>query len=245
MDDLLDHAAAARAYAVRWAELARLLEENADLLTVPLDKVTAEPESPKAYAMRFISLARAGEVDKAAGMLLASWEAAPIMHGEVTDWLQWRLTREMQPGPDGVEPARSPESFDPGAAPASQTRPTVEPDSPPEQYVTLDQAAALVNRSKKTLERLLRQPRSEATRMPDPDVVGTGGRPHEWRWGRLRPWLETAFGKSLPPALPSRSTRPTSRQTLTDTDTHPAASSPPSGRFARGTRHTAPEDARA
>jgi hypothetical protein len=78
----------------------------------------------------------------------------------------------------------------------------------PEQYVTLDQAAALVNRSKKTLERYLRSPKSEAKRMPEPDVEGGGGEPHEWKWSTIRPWLEATFGKELPALLPSRSSRP-------------------------------------
>jgi hypothetical protein len=65
-----------------------------------------------------------------------------------------------------------------------------------EQYVTMDQAAACVNRSKKTLERHLKKG------MPKPDVEGGGGRPHEWKWSTLRPWLERTFGKSLPQRFP-------------------------------------------
>jgi hypothetical protein len=64
------------------------------------------------------------------------------------------------------------------------------------QYVTLDQAAARVNRSKRTLEKRLKK-------MPDPDVVGTGGKPHEWLWSRLRPWLEKEFGKIIPERFPT------------------------------------------
>jgi hypothetical protein len=67
-------------------------------------------------------------------------------------------------------------------------------------YVTLDQAAALVNRNKKTLERHLRNPKS---RMPQPEVAGGGGKPHEWRWAVLRPWLEKQFGKTLPERFPA------------------------------------------
>jgi hypothetical protein len=78
-------------------------------------------------------------------------------------------------------------------------------DSQGEQYVTLDQAAGFVNRGKKTLERYLKK-----EKMPQPDVEGGGGRPHEWIWSTLRPWLEKTFGKSLPERLPSRSNRPVS-----------------------------------
>jgi hypothetical protein len=89
-----------------------------------------------------------------------------------------------------------------GAAPAE----AVQPDAPdePEQYLTLDQAAALVNRHKKTLERHINRSGSAA---PPPDVEGGGGRPHEWRWTRLRPWLEQTFGRRLPTRLPTLARR--------------------------------------
>jgi hypothetical protein len=69
----------------------------------------------------------------------------------------------------------------------------------PDQYVTLDQVAALVNRSKKTLERLLAD---EKSKMPKPDVEGGGGKPHEWLWSKLRPWLEEKFNRKLPEHFP-------------------------------------------
>jgi predicted DNA-binding transcriptional regulator YafY len=68
-----------------------------------------------------------------------------------------------------------------------------------EQYVTMDQAAAMVNKSKKTLERYLGE-----EKMPQPEVEGGGGKAHEWKWSTLRPWLEQTFGKVLPTRLPSR-----------------------------------------
>jgi hypothetical protein len=61
-------------------------------------------------------------------------------------------------------------------------------------YVTLDQAAAMVHRSKRTLEHRKRGPNP----LPDPDLEGGGGKPHEWKWGTIRPWLEQEFGKKLP-----------------------------------------------
>jgi hypothetical protein len=74
----------------------------------------------------------------------------------------------------------------------------------PEQYVTLDQAAAWVNRAKKTLERRVNKEGSDA---PLPEVEGGSGRAHEWRWSVLRPWLEKTYGKKLPGRLPSRGRR--------------------------------------
>jgi hypothetical protein len=69
------------------------------------------------------------------------------------------------------------------------------------QYVTLDQAAALVSRSKRTLEKYKQR---EKNPLPSPDVEGGGGRPDEWRWTRIRPWLEQEFGRSLPEQYPSQ-----------------------------------------
>jgi hypothetical protein len=82
----------------------------------------------------------------------------------------------------------------------AETGPHASGDSPgADQYVTLDQMAALVNRSKKTLERKANAPTSN---MPAPDVEGGGGRPHEWKWPNVRPWLEKQFGRSLPASFP-------------------------------------------
>jgi hypothetical protein len=68
------------------------------------------------------------------------------------------------------------------------------------QYVTLDKIAAMVGRKKKTLERALNKPDSD---MPRPDIEGGGGKPHEWIWTRIRPWLEKNHNRSLPERLPS------------------------------------------
>jgi hypothetical protein len=68
------------------------------------------------------------------------------------------------------------------------------------QYVTLDQAAAMVNRSKRTLER--RKTRTNNP-LPPPDVQGGGGRPDEWFWLRIRPWLEQEYKKKLPEKFPA------------------------------------------
>lgn len=57
-------------------------------------------------------------------------------------------------------------------------------------YVTLDQAAALVNRSKHTLRNY--------KDLPPPDIEGGGkGKRHEWLWSKLRPWLESKFDRRL------------------------------------------------
>lgn len=70
------------------------------------------------------------------------------------------------------------------------------------QYVTLDQIAAIVNRSKRTLEKYLAV--NHKNRMPDPHKDGIGGSANEWIWEKIRPWLIETFGKQLPERFPSR-----------------------------------------
>ncbi|MBI3467504.1 MAG: hypothetical protein HY000_31225 [Planctomycetes bacterium] len=60
-----------------------------------------------------------------------------------------------------------------------------------QQLITLDQAAALVNRKKRSLEKYI-------GKMPPPRVIGRGGKPHEWAYDELRPWLEEKFSRRLP-----------------------------------------------
>jgi hypothetical protein len=72
------------------------------------------------------------------------------------------------------------------------------------QYVTLDQAAAIVQRSKRTLRR---KKDAQGSTMPRPDAEGGGGKPDEWIWSKLRPWLENEFGKKLPEKHPSGARR--------------------------------------
>ena len=64
------------------------------------------------------------------------------------------------------------------------------------RHVTLDQAAAWVNRSKRTLER------HKGKGLPEPAIRGGGGKPSEWIWSELRPWLEETFDRRLPVRLP-------------------------------------------
>jgi hypothetical protein len=69
------------------------------------------------------------------------------------------------------------------------------------QYVTLDQMAALVSRSKKTLERLKKR---MSNPLPNAKVDGGGGKPDEWIWSEIRPWLEAEFSRKLPKLFPKR-----------------------------------------
>lgn len=68
----------------------------------------------------------------------------------------------------------------------------------PECFVTLLQAASMVNKTKSTLEK-----RAKTSPMPLPDVEGGGGTAAEWKWSTIRPWLEKEFKRQLPEHFPS------------------------------------------
>jgi hypothetical protein len=65
-----------------------------------------------------------------------------------------------------------------------------------ECFVTLQQAAAIVSRSKRTLEK-------HKAEMPVPRISDGGGKPDEWAWSELRPWLEKYSGRTLPSRFPA------------------------------------------
>lgn len=66
------------------------------------------------------------------------------------------------------------------------------------QYVTLDQMAAKVNRSKRTLEGWLKK-----GKLPNPDVKGGGGKPHQWVWLKVREALQDISSIPQPERFPS------------------------------------------
>jgi len=86
------------------------------------------------------------------------------------------------------------------AAMLDELQPDEESQTPPGSYVTLDQMAAIVNRSKRSLERLKSRKKNP---LPDPDCEGGGGRPDEWLWSKVRPWLEKEYSKQLPEDYPA------------------------------------------
>ena len=68
-----------------------------------------------------------------------------------------------------------------------------------QDMIDLDQAAALVGRSKGTLRRALDDPKKK---MPQPAIRGTGGKKNEWNYQELKPWLEKEYKRPLPPRPP-------------------------------------------
>lgn len=104
-----------------------------------------------------------------------------------------------------VEAAIQVESTDQSPPPLASTAAITEAEvNPPADYVTLDQMAASVKRSKRTLEKLKTRALNP---LPQPDVAGGGGKPDEWLWHTVRPWLESEYGRNLPERFPA--SRPT------------------------------------
>jgi hypothetical protein len=85
-----------------------------------------------------------------------------------------------------------------GAAPrpAGAVAPAWLNEPPAEQLVTLDQIAAHLRMSKRSMVRYKKQ-------MPAPAMKGKGGRAARWRWRDVRPWLEVEFGCVLPERFPT------------------------------------------
>jgi hypothetical protein len=70
----------------------------------------------------------------------------------------------------------------------------------PDQYVTLDQMAAIISKTKRTLERAKQRKNNP---LPPPTNEGGGGKRDEWLWHEVRPWLEQESGRRLPERLPT------------------------------------------
>lgn len=67
-------------------------------------------------------------------------------------------------------------------------------------HVTLKQMAAIVHRSKRTLEK-------DKSLFPPPAVRGNRGQPHLWDWKEVRPILEEEYRIKLPLRFPANSMR--------------------------------------
>lgn len=76
-------------------------------------------------------------------------------------------------------------------------------DETPIDFVTLLQCAAMVNKSKRTLERW----KENDPAFPSPEVIGDNGRADEWRWATIRTYLETKGNRRLPQTFPAHVAR--------------------------------------
>jgi hypothetical protein len=74
-----------------------------------------------------------------------------------------------------------------------------------DQWVTLDQAAAVSGLSKRTLEKRLK-----AGALPKAGIAGGGGRASSWNWSELRPKLAKYSRRPLPERFPTSRILPSS-----------------------------------
>lgn len=115
---------------------------------------------------------------------------------QVDDLIPAILAKVGEQRPAPVEPEAIAEGESKSRAAEAQGKSNGVPDSP-ECYVTFTQMAAIVSRGKRTIRRLY-----DSGDLPTPDVVGKRGKPHEFLWSRVRPALESSFGKLLPEVFP-------------------------------------------
>jgi hypothetical protein len=67
-----------------------------------------------------------------------------------------------------------------------------------DHHVTLKQLAGIVQKDKKTIQRLV-----SANKLPAPDVRGGNGKANEWIWSKVRGPLGAEFNRPLPEIFPA------------------------------------------
>ena len=94
----------------------------------------------------------------------------------------------------------APAKRDSGQAMATIDQQDEPADGMPDCYVTMSQMAGVVNRNKRTIQRLY-----DKGKLPTPAVEsGKGeGKPHEWLWSEVRPILEEEYNRQLPAVFPA------------------------------------------
>jgi hypothetical protein len=125
-----------------------------------------------------------------------------LAHVPELETMQRTLSQRLQylQGTGPVLPTLTTETQPPSEQPsATQNDLAKAPSEEDPQHVTLDQAAAIVHRSKRTLEKHMTR---EKNPLPAPDTRGVGGHANEWVWATLRPWLEREYCKPLPEHFP-------------------------------------------
>jgi hypothetical protein len=122
------------------------------------------------------------------------WINRELLPEEASLWFM--LNRMKPPPPLKPVPIRDP-SEDPESRLNREWQPTKALAELPD-LVTLDQAAAAVHMSKRTLERH----KTEGT-LPDPVREGGGGKPALYDWKIMRLWLTKTFGINLPEKFPA------------------------------------------
>ncbi len=115
------------------------------------------------------------------------------------EWVDWPVERvneliERETVPSATPLSNPSSEMNPHAVPKGEGPPVdVEHDC----YVTRDMLANYLHVSKKKLERL-----SKAGKLCEPDIEGGGGKAHQWKYARIRPFLATEFARQFPERWP-------------------------------------------
>ncbi len=128
----------------------------------------------------------------------------PTCNGEDLDTLR-RAARQLAVAWDSDDPVVTSlvasgisQQDEPAQSPPARVSEAESPTDQSSGLVTLDQAAGIVNRSKRALENY-----KGRKSMPKPHIVGGGGKPHFYAWSEMRPWLAKTFGMpNLPEQFP-------------------------------------------
>jgi hypothetical protein len=120
-----------------------------------------------------------------------------IMAGEITDFQTTMMENALKAiVAMGQEHNKQIEAKLSTRKPADSSQEPRRQDAVPDM-IDLDQAAALVNRNKRTLKRY-----KDKGIIPPPKIQGKGGKKSEWLWAELRPVLEANFDRKLPDRPP-------------------------------------------
>jgi hypothetical protein len=151
--------------------------------------IQAEFELPPDLAAKIQAIAKGGDTTRPDDM---STESA-VAEG------QDKATKSspFSENPIVASPRQSPRT-DGQTAGADASRSATPPSVEFPDLVTLTQAAAIVHRQKRTLERYVTK-----GILPAPSVEGGGGRAHLYDWKVIRPVLEKEFNMQLPEVFPA------------------------------------------
>ena len=176
------------------------------LQTLAIESLTTRltsAEQPNCLCGRFITNAESlGEVARTEANSAMQRLVYQAVSGPGTE--TGRSATDQQPRIDvgGEEPIAKDPSAAGGDADAEQGEkdtPTDDGSQDYEYYVTMLQMAAMVNRRKRTIERLYKD-----GKLGEPDVIGGGrGKPNEWKWSRVRPVLMKEYDRDLPLQFPA------------------------------------------
>jgi len=188
----------AQTLAVGWVK-ARVELVNEGLARLAEDGKPVRDAGLKEILLNLLIFANTGDNEKVAEIFNEALRGDPIdvetFRLRLVNWLVDKVVDGWPPLPEELKPPMEASVDGPMPEELADLRPAAFPTMPREEHeclITLQQAAALVHRSKRALEEY------KARGMPKPRVRGGGGKPSLWAYAEIRPWLTKTFDISLP-----------------------------------------------